>query len=548
MKHTSNAYATIAESNSARYYAKIEVDGATIQQEINNFKLVGYENPDNDISIGNTCSASISFSIYSPTVSLENKEITVSQGLMINNAIEYVKLGIFKITKQTSDAGREYTNYEGYDRMYSKFEMPYFSELTYPTTDLAMQQEICTKLGIHFIHDTLTAHTINEKKDGYTYREMTGYLAALNGKNAVINADGNLEYRWYDTQNYTIGSSKYYMDDGAMLDTSKNFIIQRLTCYTGTTTATTSLTVGNGATGLTFTDPLMTQDILNEVYNKVKNFTFQPMTVKFVGDFRLEVGDIVSITKGNKTFALPVMQITHECDGGLITTIKSIGKSDTSNANAQGGPITKQMQRYYTDLLLVNQAMINKLDVETANITYATIIDLNAVTARVGTLEATQLTADYANLHYAKIDLTNIADGSIKRAMIDTGAIGTAQIADASITDGKIVGLTASKLTAGTIDAADINVVNLNCANLTVGQINGNQIAQGAVDSSKLDSLLTDTITGTKNDLDNLAIGGENILTSSKTLMDYKYYIITDILLDENGSTLLDENEMFLFE
>lgn len=476
------------------------VDGKERLDALNNFKFENIENANNDIGIGNTCSSSVSFSIYMPPVSLENKEITIYEGLKIGNNIEYIKLGIFIITKQESDG--EYTKYTGYDRMYN-LEMGYFSELSFPSTDKAILEEICSQIGIEFSTNITEPNAINEKPNGYTRREIVGYMAALQGKNAVINADGNLELRWYSNTDYKLDGNKYY-EAGVTFTTSKNFIIQKLTCNNsgGNGEENTTITSGSGTTGIAFSNPFMTQEILDKVYEKIGGFTFRPLSVKFVGDFRLDVGDIITVSKGNVDYNVPIMQITHECDGGLISTVKSVGQSDSSNSNVSQGPLTKQMQRYYAELVIVNQALVNKLDVETAKITYATITELKAIDATVENLKATALTADMADIKYAKIDLTNIEAGSIKTAMIETGAIGTAQIADGSITDAKIVGVTANKITAGTIDAAQIEVVNLNAANITVGSINGVQIASGAIDMSKLGSDVSEWISTTESSVD----------------------------------------------
>lgn len=140
------------------------------------------------------------------------------------------------------------------------------------------------------------------------------------------------------------------------------------------------------------------------------------------------------------------MQITHECDGGLMDTVTSIGQSDTENTSVASGPITKQMERYYANLITVNKALINKLDVGTAKITYATI--------------------DFAN---------------VKKQVVDTSLI-----RDGAVTNEKVQSLSANKLTAGTIDASKITVTNLNADNITVGRINGKLIGTGSVDLDRL--------------------------------------------------------------
>lgn len=417
MKNLSTAMTEIVKGNSARYYSKYVVDGKEHTETLNNFKFQNMINPNNEITIGNTCASSVSFSIYMPTVSLENKEITVFEGVKVGTEIKYIQLGIFTVTKQTSDG--EYTSYEAYDRMY-KADMPYFSDMAFPSTDKAILNEICSKLGISLATNIVTTHTISDKPQGYTYREIIGYMAMLQGCNAVINSDGNLELRWYKDSGYVLDGHKYYQQ-GVTFTTSKDFIIQKLTCNNTKSGSTeqSEITSGDGATGLSFANPFMTQEILNEVYKKIGGFTFRPLTVKFVGDYRLEVGDIITVNKGGVDYKVPIMQITHECDGGLMDTVTSIGQSDTENTSVASGPITKQMERYYANLLVVNKALINKLDVDTAKITYATITNLTAVKGDVDYLKVNNLTVDKANLLYASIERMEVVEGQIRNLNVD---------------------------------------------------------------------------------------------------------------------------------
>lgn len=474
MKNLSTAMTEIVKGNSARYYSKYVVDGKEHTETLNNFKFQNMINPNNEITIGNTCSSSVTFSIYMPAISLENKEITIFEGVKVGTEIKYIQLGIFTVTKQTSDG--EYTSYEAYDRMY-KADMPYFSDMTFPSTDKAILNEICGKLGISLATNIVTTHTITDKPQGYTYRETIGYMAMLQGCNAVINSDGNLELRWYKDSNYVLDGHKYYQQ-GVTFTTSKDFIIQKLTCNNTKSGSTeqSQITSGDGATGLSFANPFMTQTILDEVYKKIGGFTFRPLTVKFVGDYRLEVGDIITVNKGGVDYKVPIMQITHECDGGLMDTVVSIGQSDTENTSVASGPVTKQMERYYANLLVVNKALINKLDVDTAKITYATITNLTAVKGDVDYLKVNNLTVDKANLLYASIERMEVVEGQIRNLNVDDlkaqvanintlmfgsasgGSLTTefsnsivANIGDAQIKSAMIESIAADKITAGKI-------------------------------------------------------------------------------------------------
>ena len=504
MKILDTAMTEIVRGNSTRYYSKYVVDEKEHTDTLNNFKFQNMINPNNEITIGNTCSSSVTFSIYMPAISLENKEITIFEGVKVGKEINYIKLGIFTVTKQTSDG--EYTSYEAYDRMY-KADMPYFSDMAFPSTDKTILNEICGKLGISLATNIATAHTISDKPQGYTYREIIGYMAMLQGCNAVINSDGNLELRWYKDSDYVLDGHKYYQQ-GVTFTTSKDFIIQKLTCNNTKSGSTeqSEITSGDGATGLSFANPFMTQAILDEVYKKIGGFQFRPLTVKFVGDYRLEVGDIITVNKGGVDYKVPIMQITHECDGGLMDTVTSIGQSDTENISVASGPITKQMERYYADLILVNKALINKLSVDEADIRYASIETLKAVNADIDNLKTNKLDATYADIINANVESLKAANAEIiklktnsltadiadiKYAQIDFAnvkgqVVTTSLIKDGAVTNEKVQSLSANKLTAGTIDASKITVTNLNADNITVGTINGKRIGTGSLSLDKL--------------------------------------------------------------
>lgn len=455
----------------ARYYSKYLVDGKEYNQTLNEFKYSNIINPNNSISIGNTCSSSVAFSIFQPQITLENKDITIFEGVKGNNGIEYVQIGIFTVTKEESNG--EYTKYTAYDKMY-KAEKGYFSELTYPSTDKAILEEICTKLGIQLATSITNTHTITDKPQGYTMREMIGYMATLQGGNAAINSDGNLEIKWYKDSGYVLDGHQYYQQ-GVTFTTSKDFTIRKLTCNNTKSgdSKTSEITAGDGTTGLSFANPFMTQAILDEVYKKIGGFQFRPLTVKFLGDWRLEVGDIITVNKDGVDYKVPIMQIEHECDGGLMDTVTSIGQSDTENSNIASGPITKQMERYYADLVLINKAVIENADITKANIeslkAHQAYIDqlkankIEAVTAEIVNLTVSKATINEANIaklqaDYAHVGVLNADVADIKTLMFGsaTGKSLTTEFANAvvsvignaQIKDAMIDSIAASKITA----------------------------------------------------------------------------------------------------
>lgn len=489
----------------ARYYSKYLVDGKEYNQTLNEFKYSNIINPNNSISIGNTCSSSVTFSIFKPQITLENKDITIFEGVKGDSGIEYVQIGIFTVTKEESNG--EYTKYTAYDKMY-KAEKGYFSELTYPSTDKAILEEICTKLGIQLATSITNTHTITDKPQGYTMREMIGYMAMLQGGNAAINSDGNLEIKWYKDSGYVLDGHQYYQQ-GVTFTTSKDFTIRKLTCNNTKSgdKETSTITSGSGTIGLSFANQFMTQANLNEIYNKIGGFQFRPLTVKFLGDWRLEVGDIITVNKGGVDYKVPIMQITHECDGGLMDTVTSIGQSDTENSNIASGPITKQMERYYADLVLINKAVIENADITSANIenlkAHQAYIDqlkankIETVTADIVNLTANKATINEANIaklqaDYAQVGVLNADVADIKTLMFGsaTGKSLTTEFANAvvsvignaQIKSAMIDSIAADKITSGKIYTNLVEILsesgNLDIADNTIQIKDDNKVAR----------------------------------------------------------------------
>lgn len=95
-----------------------------------------------------------------------------------------------------------------------------------------------------------------------------------------------------------------------------------------------------------------------------------PGTVKMLGDPRLDVWDILTIQDlAGNSYKVPAMKVEWEYDGGLTHSIEAVGLSEEETNMDYKDPKTKEMERYYAELVMINQAIVNKMDVDTANIT-----------------------------------------------------------------------------------------------------------------------------------------------------------------------------------
>ncbi len=577
MRTASTGFIAAATTDYARYYGKFTVGETEYTVPLTDLKVTASENGSSDLTIGNAQSSSITFSIYEDTIDLENREMVLFEGLEVSEGnIEYIQIGIFRITSATAEEGK--TSYTGYDRMYSSMEMTYVSKLKYPNKDINIVKEICTQAGITFAESTMDDKTISiaTVPKGYTRREMLGYLAARQGKNAVINSQGQLEFRWYKDADYTIRPTKYY-ENGLKFITSKAFKVEKIVCDVATDNDSKTLTSGSGTMAINISNPFMTQAVLDAVYKKIGGFTYRPLTVECLGDWRLEVGDIVKVTSGGVEYSAPITSIVYDCDGGLKCSIESCGQSDTNNSINPTGPITSQMQRLTAELITANQVIATKISAEQADIKYATIANLNALSGKFDTLSAKAITTDniaavtaklgymtaeQADIKYANIELTNIATANVAKLFANVGLIDRATVVEGHITGFlDSVEVNANKITAGTLVADRIllkgsesgllyalnnlgeltstTVDSLDGYVLTDRTINADKIVANSITANELDvenifadNAVISTITsqsafinaistnsvvvGIKNTVDNLSVGDRNLLLGTK--------------------------------
>lgn len=213
-----------------------------------------------------------------------------------------------------------------------------------------------------------------------------------------------------------------------------------------------------------------------------------------MGDPRLDPWDILTVAdlSGN-TYKVPIMKLDWEYDGGLTYSVEAVGLSEEETNADYKGPQTKEMERYYAQLVMIDRAMINKLDVETAKITYASIKELDVVKENAEEINAKKANIDLANVNNAWIEKGVLKDGSIGSAAIHEGAVTNAKIADATIEAAKIKSINADSIVAGTIkterliitgpDGQDSIVKAINIANgVSEAEVNGQKIQAASID------------------------------------------------------------------
>jgi hypothetical protein len=561
----------IAGSN-RKFNTRLLENEKVLVESVKNFTITsGAE----EITIGSAVASYVQATIENKGIALSGKEVSLEIGVEVDGEMEYIPMGLYTIQNPKIESNK--VTFTAYDRLASRCNGAYYSKLSYPTDAVDILAEISTMTGVAIDTSTLQRGIqINQRAiieegdyneeteesevittyvnpfDGYTYKETIGFIAGLFGKFAICGRTGMIEFRWYQDISYEIPSNIFYND---LQETEESFSIKRLTCDNSDQT----LSSGSGATGISMQNPVMTQSMLDGVYNTVQGLVFTPAALRFIGDTRLDIGDIVTAVKNDGTkFTIPIISLITSYDGGLMQTIASYGNTAEEDDSDTKGPITEMAERVeyelafvkklmvdnltatnatiknlsgdvlkfktgefetlktdvanfkqtFTDDLQASNAKINTLESDHATFKEATATNLNATNARIANIEADYLKATDAKLTYATITNLNTTNAEItklktKDAEIDKLVATKATITDLNAAVGRVGVLESSYANLNTL--VNGNLTSDNIQNLTLTSKN-TTIENGMIKNAMIENLSFDKITGMDINTTNLTV------------------------------------------
>lgn len=426
MYQSTTAFGNLIQQDSRTFKALITYEKKSITK-VKNIKLTGGSEGGDDFSLGSTMSQYIEVTIPDGNILIEGKEILLQIGMDVNGLTEYIPMGYFTVGKPKK--ADDQITFTAYDRMMNTERT--FSMDGTTTNTVTVLKKIADITGVPAVTTGLTAISMKVPK-GYSCREVLSYVAQLHGAFAVCNRRGQIELHTYVDSDYKVKTSRYW---GNFEHNDYAFDVSKFVCFTGQDKNGKSISIssGSGARSVSFSNPFMTQTALNNILTAFKDFSYMPGALKMMGDPRLDPWDVLTVEdlSGN-TYKVPVMKLEWEYDGGLTYSVEAVGLSEEETNADYKGPRTKEMERYYAQLVMIDQAMINKLDVDTANITYATIKNLNVVEENVQKINGEvgnfkELTAANFTAANAKIDVLDGNYANIKTLLSGGAGIGDLQ-------------------------------------------------------------------------------------------------------------------------
>lgn len=350
-------------------------------------------NASDGLSMGATISSKLTAKLRMPETPLMLTDGIIRPEVAFYGVDEWVPLGKFYITEAVSDndfnTSFTITAYDGF----CKTEKPYIPQITMPNTAQAILSDIASQCGFSIegitngevtgllttdengiltyidlptvdengvLHYSVPLKTVSggvlttENGGNYpfgefgllelTQRQYIGYLAGLIGRNARFNRAGNLEFVWYKYYGYSIERKHQYMGGFERL-TENDVTINSISSGT----SDNMFTSGSGA-GISFENPFMTQEILDNIFDGLKDVSYTPAQIKWRGNPAVEAGDIIIVEDHNGTARrIYVMEQTIQVGGGLYSEIKCYGESDAA-VQFSTSPQAKKLQQVYTKL------------------------------------------------------------------------------------------------------------------------------------------------------------------------------------------------------
>lgn len=489
MYQVSEALDKVISGSGRTFYARLNGISDGIQEIVQ----TNFSTPDSYFYVGGATASKIEVSMFTKSQDfVKGTEVKLEIGAIADGTIEWIPMGYFTIKEQKKD--RNLLTFTAYDRLESKLAKAYKSKITnYPVESKEFLTDISEQTGVEFdtsklsdslmidkiltVNDQSGEKTYKEPFDGFTMQQVVGYIAQLHGRFAICDRNGKVTFRWYEalttdhpgkigdtagsyledqnlsfiyntieflkeSHTYLIKTNRYFDD---LLQSETMCQISGISCDTENKHYESGTNINTN-----LSNPVMTQEWLNKILKKIKDMSYYPVSFSFMGDPRLDVGDVVTIVDAkNNLIDVPVMQHTITFDGGLLSEVASYGFEEKEVKS----PSEIALQRVKDDILSLQEITAKK----------ATFSQLNAVDAKITNLQASSITVNDANILFARLDKANIQQGWITSVMIG----------DAQITNAKIKDMSADKITAGVIDASEVSIINLDAASITTGTITG---------------------------------------------------------------------------
>lgn len=332
----------LINSSSRRFKMRCCKDDEAIAMDILSAKWDGGLCAGDSITIGSAISSKLEL-VARTDVELLNSTIVVEIGVIQSTGIVYVPVGMYAVFEATKKNG--ITTILAYDRMATNGTSTFVSSLSYPVTVSELAHEIAEALGttliLKGIPSALLSKYIQTKPEGYTVREVAGFVAACLCGNAYIDRNDRLVICAFGGGGTaSIGTDRIYESDTDVGEA--DVVVGKFSC-----TCNDDLMESGSGNVVSIENPLMTKSIFDMVAANIIGVRYRPFTTRFLGDPTIDPSDKLSLNGKFNSFCMSVAQTF---DGGLVTEVSNSGLSDTCSENPIKSPLMDKVDKVCSDV------------------------------------------------------------------------------------------------------------------------------------------------------------------------------------------------------
>ena len=289
------------------------------------------------LTVGNTCAKAVQMQFSGvQTGFLEGALVLSAQ-----SGAEVLPLGTFAVTEAVTRGGQ--TTVTAVDAMGVALAELYQPSLSGSSaTAWAVLNDVAAKAGVALsarvsgYQSVLAGVSMASLAAGYTRRTVVGWIAGLCGCNAVIDRAGKLDFIWYSASGVTLHRAECYEGMDEIQESNSVFSMLSVSVVDANGNTQTLSPASAQGTGALIENPFMTQARLNGLWSSIGGMTYRPAELSFLGDLRLDAGDLITLTLDDgTTCSVPVMSLSHTYDGGVTTHVTALGQGENGAAGVR---------------------------------------------------------------------------------------------------------------------------------------------------------------------------------------------------------------------
>ena len=201
---------------------------------------------------------------------------------------------------------------------------------------------ICERRGVVADTSNLDPIMLHTSPDGFTDRQIIGFIAALYGSFAHVDRAGVLRICTFCKTDQKVTADDYY--ENGMVKAEYTYTVKWIKCFNEITELTMIMGDAAAKQGIYLENIWMDNMILSKLWEQLQGFSYVPVEeLSFLGNPLIDPGDIITMEDmSGEPYQVPVMGITHEYDGGIITKVTAYGQAE---AKEQTGAADRILRR-----------------------------------------------------------------------------------------------------------------------------------------------------------------------------------------------------------